>query len=922
MDEQLMREIEASGLFDERWYRSVYRDVAALPISPLEHYLRFGSAMGRLPSLAFDSVRYVDAHPDVRLARVNPLVHYIRHGRREGRPIEPVRRRQDGPRAAPARRLPMIALVLTWDVGHNPLGRSYMLAEVLNRVVRNVVVAGFQFDRYGNDVWEPVRNGRLPVVRLRGRSFPEFQRDLERIASRARPDIVFACKPRLPSLQLGAMIKHTLGCPLVLDIDDHELSFFKGGDELPLDALRAMVDGSGDGSLGEPYGETWTRIAQGLRGFADQTIVSNVALQEAFGGTVVPHVRDETVFDPALHDKAEARAWLGVPADAKVVLFFGTPRQHKGIDVLARAVGAIGDPAFRLVVVGSAPDAGVTARLEQLAPGRVLFFPNQPFDRIPRIMAVADVVCLPQDEASPISAYQLPAKAIDAIAMGVPLLVAPTPPLMQLVRDGVAIAMDRNRLPQMLQEAVAARRPEAEVRERFLRGYSYDAAARSLREVVNRAVAGVDASRTAALPTLLAEQRRLFPQPRRPEARQDDGATIVMFWKQNDSGLYGRRSDMVLRYLASRPDVRRVLMFDAPISEFDLLRRRDQAPAPTHDRSIYLSAYEKRYGEHDSGKAAFDVFVYPPGRYRDREDGSDRPSLTAAWLEYVERALAREGIDSSRSIFWFYPKIHSATELIDHFRPHKVVVDVVDDHRAWPGIAEDERQRLTDHYRELLGRADMALANCQPVVDAMRPFAPDIRLVPNGCDDRMPTAAPTSAAFARFAAHPGKTIGFVGNLEKKIDIPLLEKIATRFADCQLALLGSTHANPEVRRLQAHPNVLMPGIVPYADVGAWLSRFDVGIVPHLDMELTRSMNPLKLYVYLSCGVPVVSTEVYNLDRSPGFLRIAGSHEEFLSQLQKVLAEGKPAAGALAQYVSENSWGARLAAHVDQLLASPA
>lgn len=914
MDEQLIREIEASGLFDERWYRSVYRDVAALPISPLEHYLRFGSAMGRLPGPAFDSISYVETYPDVRLARVNPLVHYIRHGRREGRSIEPVRRQ-----GTPARRLPMTALVLTWDVGHNPLGRSYMLAEVLNRVVRNVVVAGFQFERYGSDVWEPVRNGRLPVVRLRGRSFPDFQRDLERIASRARPDIVFACKPRLPSLQLGAMIKHTLGCPLVLDIDDHELSFFKGGDELPLDALQAVADGSGDGNLAEPYGETWTRIAQGLRGFADQTIVSNVALQEAFGGTIVPHVRDETVFDPALHDKAEARAWLGVPADAKVVLFFGTPRQHKGIDVLARAVGAIQDPAFRLVVVGSAPDAGVTARLEQLAPGRVLFFPNQPFDRIPRIMAVADVVCLPQDEGSPIAAYQLPAKAIDAIAMGVPLLVAPTPPLMQLVRDGVATAIDRNRLPQMLQEAVAARGTEAEVRRRFLRGYSYDAAARSLREVANRAIAGVDASRTAILPRLLAEQRRVFRQ--RPQAPQD-GATIVMFWKQNDSGLYGRRSDMVLRYLASRPDVRRVLMFDAPISEHDLQRRRDQALAPTHDRSIYLSAYEKRYGEHDSEKVAFDVFVYPPGRYRDREDGSDRPSLTGAWLEYVERALARERIDPSRSIFWFYPKIHSATDLIDRFRPRQVVVDVVDDHRAWPGITEEERQRLTDHYRELLGRADMAFANCQPVVDAMRPFAPDIRLVPNGCDDRMPITTPSGAAFAAFAAHPGKTIGFVGNLEKKIDIPLLEKIATRFPDCQVALLGSTHANPEVRRLQAHPNVLMPGIVPYADVGAWLSRFDVGIVPHLDMELTRSMNPLKLYVYLACGVPVVSTEVHNLDRSPGFLRVARTHEEFLSQLQQVLDEGKPAAGALAQYVGENNWDARLAAHVDQLLASPA
>ena len=44
-------------------------------------------------------------------------------------------------------KLPITALVITWDVGHNPVGRSYMLAEVLDRVVRNVVIIGFQFQR-------------------------------------------------------------------------------------------------------------------------------------------------------------------------------------------------------------------------------------------------------------------------------------------------------------------------------------------------------------------------------------------------------------------------------------------------------------------------------------------------------------------------------------------------------------------------------------------------------------------------------------------------------------------------------------------------------------------------------------------------------------------------------------------------------
>ena len=95
-----------------------------------------------------------------------------------------------------------------------------------------------------------------------------------------------------------------------------------------------------------------------------------------------------------LVDKAETLDALGIPAVAKVVLFFGTPRLHKGVGALADAVDRIEDPDFRLVVVGSAPDRSVTQALEQKAPGRVIMVESQPFGAIPEIMACADVVAL------------------------------------------------------------------------------------------------------------------------------------------------------------------------------------------------------------------------------------------------------------------------------------------------------------------------------------------------------------------------------------------------------------------------------------------------------------------------------------------------------------------------------------------------
>lgn len=927
---ELTKGIRESGVFDSEWYLQEYPDVARLGIEPVEHYVRWGWKLGRRTK------SNVDGNP---LGGAGGVGQSSIQSFFEGRRAELERACNDlggisgilsaGQRRpenrTSKRKVPISALVIAWDVGHNPLGRAYMLAEVLDRVVGNVVLVGFQFPRYGASLWEPVRQGRLPVITLPTGNFPEMLAIWDRLTQRFSPDIVFACKARLPSLQLAAMIRRRARCPLILDIDDHELSFFGDAPQLEPSHLAAFEPGS---SLShEPYERIWTQLAHGLRGSADQIIVSNPALQREFGGTIVPHVRDELTFDLSRHDRKASRAKYGVPASAKVTLFFGTPRAHKGIQALAEAVGKLSDADHCLVVVGTATDKRDAARLHQLAPGRVILIPNQPFDAIPEIVSMADVVCLPQDLSSPVSRYQLPAKAIDAIAMNVPLLVVPTEPLSQLISDGLALPVDPSRLSEAIARATKEPRTayaERMRRERYLSQYSYAAAEKTLRQVIERARETPIKGEDPPLEELLGHQRRLLTSqiPSTTHAARRKGRCIVLFWKQNDTTLYGRRHDMVIAYLASRDDIRKVVVFDAPISEHELLVRRNRAKEPTQDRHVYVRTYQKLAGYFDTDKISYHVFIHPPGRYRAAPDGSS-DALSAAFSDYVGGVLQAEEVAPADAIFWFYPRNYHAAALIDRLRPARVVVDVVDDHRAWPDVSEKERERLTEHYRDMLGRASLALANCQPVLEAMHPYNSQIRLIPNGCDDNTPIVPPTGdPAFEELCAFPGKTIGFVGNLERKLDIDLIEKIADRFSECLVLLLGSTHANPDIIRLRGRPNVRMPGVIPYEHVGAWVSRFHVGIIPHVNSELTRSMNPLKLYVYLSLGVPVVCTEIPNVDRSLQSVRFAETHETFLETIADTLGNPQMDTQALQKYVAENSWKVRFKDCLDAFFAQDA
>jgi len=255
-----------------------------------------------------------------------------------------------------------------------------------------------------------------------------------------------------------------------------------------------------------------------------------------------------------------------------VTLFFGTPRKHKGIDLVAAAVAGINDPRAMLVVVGNAPDKRDINRLAAIAGARVKFVPNQPFSRIPAIVSIADTVCLAQDIHHPISSFQLPAKAIDAIAMGVPLLVTPTPPLQWLIELGVAREITEESIGEILEDSLLNADQSTKVRARtrkiFLEHFSYESAARALRDLVS------DIRREEASGTAFARDYQRFADAQKnvlaleenlPEPVSASGRDFVLFWKQNDTGIYGRRVDMFIKYLATREDVRKVVVFDAPI---------------------------------------------------------------------------------------------------------------------------------------------------------------------------------------------------------------------------------------------------------------------------------------------------------------------------------------------------------------------
>lgn len=69
--------ITKSRLFDYDWYVTEYPDVGASGLSPVEHYVKFGTLLRRNPNRDFDTAEYIRNNLNGSTA-INPFVHYIK----------------------------------------------------------------------------------------------------------------------------------------------------------------------------------------------------------------------------------------------------------------------------------------------------------------------------------------------------------------------------------------------------------------------------------------------------------------------------------------------------------------------------------------------------------------------------------------------------------------------------------------------------------------------------------------------------------------------------------------------------------------------------------------------------------------------------------------------------------------------------
>lgn len=229
--------------------------------------------------------------------------------------------------------------------------------------------------------------------------------------------------------------------------------------------------------------------------------------------------------------------------------------------------------------------------------------------------------------------------------------------------------------------------------------------------------------------------------------------------------------------------------------------------------------------------------------------------------------------------------------------------------------------RLVAADERLARSADIVVAVSEDAATTWRERGVEARFLPNGCDTESFSDLQRLSAYD--SGLPRPIAGFVGHLNARTDLALLEAVAAR--GTSLVLIGPKDPSFEpVRftRLERLSNVAYLGPQPFDALPCHLAGFDVGLVPYACTEFNRSSFPMKTLEYLSAGLRVVSTSlpaVRWLDTS--LVELADDPGRFADAVEVSVSTERSAdeIGARRKFAARHSWKVR-AHQLDELIAT--
>ena len=236
--------------------------------------------------------------------------------------------------------------------------------------------------------------------------------------------------------------------------------------------------------------------------------------------------------------------------------------------------------------------------------------------------------------------------------------------------------------------------------------------------------------------------------------------------------------------------------------------------------------------------------------------------------------IREQGFDEV-DILWFDSPLFSF--LLDTIKYKKSILRIADYSKGFASVSKNQFNTEID----IANKVDIVIytaKNLKEKYDQIKDKS-KMKYLPNGIDiDFFKIADKTLPQELKDIPEP--RIIYVGAIHDWFDVDLVYYCAKKLQNYNFIIIGPEQK--DLSKLKTLRNVYILGAMSYSRVPAFLYNCQVGIIP-FDVkkypDLVNSINPLKMYEYLACGLKVVSMRWEQISDMEKEVYLAHNKEEF-------------------------------------------
>jgi len=253
--------------------------------------------------------------------------------------------------------------------------------------------------------------------------------------------------------------------------------------------------------------------------------------------------------------------------------------------------------------------------------------------------------------------------------------------------------------------------------------------------------------------------------------------------------------------------------------------------------------------------------------------------------------------------------------IVERIEPELTVYYCVDDMVQAKGSVE----RFMSWDNAFFSQADIVLASSEAIADRARKHSSHVYVFPEGVG--IHKFNPDSELSRQFpegvVSLPRPIIGYIGDISTVLDKELIVSLAKAFPDATVLLVGPK--NTDMSFIAGAANIVWLDRRSHEMMPAYISCFDVALIPYVVNDYADSVYSCKLNEYLAMGVTVVSTNLREVqafgEANPDAFFVGKDNADFIAYVRQVLsgpyARSRNASERRTAIAREDTWEQRFA-----------